>query len=89
MAEDYIQGNPDATWQELVDFLGEPEELAQGFLETLDPEVLERFQKRRNLFLVGLVAVLVIALVAVSCWAIHLWNVPTLIEATNVITIYE
>ena len=31
-AEEFLREKPDATRQELIDLLGDPEELAQGFL---------------------------------------------------------
>lgn len=88
MAEDFVQGKPDATAQEVADFLGDPRELAQGFLETLEPEVLERHQKRKKLFWVGLVAVLAAALVVVTCWALKIKNGPVNVEVTETIVIY-
>ena len=42
MADDFLQGKPDAAPDEVAGCLGEPEELAQCFLEELDPELLER-----------------------------------------------
>lgn len=88
MAEDFVQGKPDATVQEVSDYLGDPRELAQGFLETLDQDILERYQKRKRRFRVGLVAVLAIALVVVTCWAIDLYTTPYRIEVSS-ITIVE
>ena len=49
MADDFLQGKPDATPDEVAGFLGEPEELAQCLLEELDPELLERRKRRRKL----------------------------------------
>lgn len=89
MAEDYVQGNPDATPQDIAGFLGDPQELAQGFLETLDPEVIAQHRKRKKLLRWGGVAVLAVALIALSYWAMHLWNVPDVVEATTVITMCE
>lgn len=89
MAEDFVQGRPDATQQELVNYLGEPQELAQGFLETLDPDVLERYHRRKKLFRRGCVAVLVVALAAATAWGIYLWRMPMQIEVTGVITVHE
>lgn len=37
MAEDFFQSRPGATPEEAADYLGDPRELANGFLETLDP----------------------------------------------------
>lgn len=88
MAEDFAQGNPSATSQEIAGFLGDPQELAQGFLETLDPEVLERYHKQRKFFGTGLVAVLAAALIVVTCWAIKIQNEPAHLEAIETITVY-
>lgn len=86
-AEEFLRQKPDATRQELIDLLGDPEELAQGFLETLEPEVLERYRKRKKFLLRGCVAALVVVLVAMTCWAVNLRNEPNLVEITGVITI--
>ena len=87
MAEDFVQGKPDATQQELVDYLGEPQELAQGFLGTLDPDVLERYRRRKKLVLRGCIAVLVAALIGVSIWCAVLWHTPGELEVTETTTI--
>lgn len=89
MAEDYVQGNPDATPQDIAGFLGDPQELAQGFLETLDPEVIARHRKRKKLLRWGGVVVLAIAVIALICWGRRLQYDPYLLEATTVITMCE
>lgn len=88
MAEDFAQGRPEATREELVGYLGEPEELAQGFLETLEPEVLERYRKRKKFLMRGCIAVLIAALVVVSAWGIHLVKTPKTPEVVETIVIY-
>ena len=88
-AEEFLREKPGATRQELIDLLGDPEELAQGFLETLEPEVLERYRKRKKFLLRGCVAALVVMLIAMTCWAVKLRNEPNLVEVSQVITIYE
>lgn len=88
MAEDYMQGNPDATPQEGTDFLGDPRELAREFLDTLDPELLERYQKNRKIFRIGCVSVLAITLLIVStlfAWRISL---PAQMEVAETLTVY-
>lgn len=89
MAEDFIQGRPDATSQEVLEFLGKPKELAQGFLETLEPEILERYHKRKKFLLYTCVAALAMALLCVSIWAVHLWNVPRHIEITETLIVEQ
>lgn len=89
MAEDFVQGNPNATSREVTDFLGDPEELAQGFLETLDPDVLTLHRRKKMLFRWGCVAVLVLALVSVSVLSFYLKNEPKTVEITDTIIIYS
>lgn len=87
MAEDFILENPTATSQNVADFLGDPRELAQGFLETLDHDMLERYLRRKKLFRRGCVAVLVVALATSIVWGLRLWNTQSIeiIETTTVI----
>lgn len=89
MADDFVQGKPDAAPGEVAGCLGEPEELAQCFLEELDPELLERRKRRRKLggrILAGVVAAVVVSLcIAVGWLATH----RTHMEVTETLTIYE
>jgi len=89
MAEDFVQGRPEATREELVGYLGEPEELAQGFLETLEPEMLERYRKRKKFLLRGCVAVLAAALICVSAWFVYFWSITLDVEVTETTIIYR
>lgn len=88
MAEDFVQGKPDATPQELMDYLGKPRELAQGFLESLDEEIIEPYKSRKKLLLRGWIAILAIALIVVSVWGIHLCLTPKKVEMTETLIIY-
>lgn len=88
MAEDYMQGNPDATPQEVTDFLGDPRELAREFLDTLDPELLERYQKNRKIFRIGCVSVLAVALIIVTIWGGRRWSTPKTMEVAETLTVY-
>ena len=88
MIQDFIQNKPDATSQEVANFLGDPRELAQGFLETLDPEMLERYHRGKKLLLRGCIALLAVALVAVSVFGIFFKKTPVNLEMTETIVIY-
>lgn len=88
MIQDFIQSKPDATSQEVANFLGDPRELAQGFLETLDPEMLERYHRRKKFLLRGCIALLAVALVAVSVFGIFFKKTPVNLEMTETIVIY-
>lgn len=88
MIQDFIQNKPDATSQEVANFLGDPRELAQGFLETLDPEMLEHYRRRKKFLTCGCVVALAVALIGVSVWGIYIKNAPQDVEVTNTIIIY-
>lgn len=88
-AEDFLQNKPDASPRDLAGYLGEPEELARGFLETLDPEMLGRYRNRKKFLQRVCIAVLMAALIAVTCLAVKLWREPMNVEVTGVIKIYE
>ena len=87
MAEDYMQGNPDATPQEVTDFLGDPRELAREFLDTLDPELLERYQKNRKIFRWGFAVAMTMIVLLLGVWAVALKAQPIDMEVSRVITI--
>ena len=88
-AEEFLREKPDATRQELIDLLGDPEELAQGFLETLEPEVLERYQKRKKFLLRGCVAALITVSVTISVFAVTFKKTPVQVEINDTLTIYS
>lgn len=87
MAEDFIVGKPDATHEEVIAYLGEPEELAHGFLETLEPDVLNRYRIRKKFFLRGCITLLAIVLACVSIWCVQLLNEPNMVEVTETVVI--
>lgn len=93
MAEDFLQERPEATVQEAAGYLGEPGELAQGFLETLDPEVLAKHRRRKKVLrwgLAALTAVLVIAVIIyLGIWVRELRAQRLDVEVTQTIVIYE
>lgn len=89
MAEEFLQNHPEASSEEVADYLGEPQELAQGFLETLDQETLTRYRKRKKFFLFGCIAVLVVMLVGVIIWGNMIRHEPVTVEVIDVITIHD
>lgn len=93
IAEDFLQERPEATVQEAAGYLGEPGELAQGFLETLDPEVLAKYRRRKKLFRWGLAALAAALAAAViiylGIWVYDLRVQPFHVEVTQTIVIYE
>lgn len=92
MAEDLLRDSPEAGGQELTELLGEPRELAQGFLETLDPEILMKHRRRKKLIrwgLTALAAALAIAVIVyLGIWIHNLRAQPLELKATDTIIIY-
>ena len=89
MADDFVQGKPDATPDEVAGCLGEPEELVQCFLEELDPEMLERRKRRRKLGRRILAGVVAAAMILLLVWVVLLKTQPLLVEASETVIIYE
>ncbi len=74
--ERFLDEQPDATATEAAEYLGDPEELARGLLETLDQEELEQYRHRgarlRRGMVILLIAVLVAALIGTWMYVFHL-----------------
>ena len=86
--EDYLRECPEAGPAEVIQYLGQPEEVARTLLDSLDPAELEQARKRERLVQRALVTVLVLAFVAVAAWGIHLWGTPKNVEITETLIIY-
>lgn len=84
MAEDCLLNGSDDAAQDVAYYLGDPQELAQGFLKTLDQEVLKRYRRQKKFLLWGCIAVLAIMLVGVAIWGMR----PMTLEVTETVTIY-
>ena len=70
-------------------FVGEPEELAQCFLEELDPELLERRKRRRKLGRRIFAGVVAAAMILLLVWVVLLETQPMKVEVTERLIIYE
>ena len=90
IAEDFLQERPEATVQEAAGYLGEPGELAQGFLETLDPEVLAKHRRRKKVLHWGLAALAVAIILFLGAWVCELlWLRMIPVEVIDNLTVYE
>ena len=90
-ARQFTQEKPDATPEEVAAYLGDPQELAQGLLETLNQEELSRYRRRRKLLLRGVVALLAVALLGASIWGYYQYTHPpeaVFVETSTTLTIY-
>lgn len=84
---DYVEHNPDCSFDELVEQFGDPEDIAREFLDSYDYSSPKEISKktRRHKILITLLIIVLIALVAFCLdMARH-----TQAKATDVVTIYE
>jgi uncharacterized membrane protein len=49
LVEDFVEGKPDARFEDVYGFLGDPAALAETFLSTLDPEEISRYRRYRHI----------------------------------------
>lgn len=91
MTDDFLAENPDATLEELKNAIGEPEELASMFLESVDGEVVARYRKK--IILAKRVAVILLAVAFVTVTAFSIWAANyrhnAVITKESTIIIYE
>ncbi len=91
MAEDFLAEKPDATFDEVKNFIGEPRELAITFEKSSDRELIEAYRKRKQFIkraLIALAAVIFIAVVAFSIYAANI-RMNAVITREDTIIIYE
>lgn len=74
--QDYLQEQPDASWPEIEQMLGSPEDAAAAFMETLPPGTAEHWadvRKRRLRLVVAAVCLVFALLVGVIAffWTTH------------------
>jgi len=93
MAEDYAASNPDATFPQLKEFLGDPKDLAETFNQTLSPEHIVQYRKRRICIRISMIAILVAVVVAIANgiwywrWS-NVWYDVQVIKKETAITVY-
>jgi len=87
MVADFRQGNLHATEEDVLAFLGDPRELAQTYLESLNPAVLKRYSVQKTWLCRGLACTITLAVLLLSAWCIYLRTRPLAVEVTETITI--
>lgn len=92
IAQDFLAGKPDATWDEIEEFLGDPQELAQTMLEAENQEMLVRYRKRRLLLKRGTATLLVVLCITLAGLLTYILNMRAKappVVATETFIIYE
>ena len=91
MAEDFLAEKPDATFDEVKNFIGEPRELAITFEKSADMELIEAYRKRKLFIKRALIALFVLIFIAVVAVTIYVANyrMNVVITREDTIIIYE
>lgn len=91
MAEDFLAEKPDAAFDEVKNFIGEPKELAITFEKSVDMELIEAYRKRKLFIKRALIALFVLIFIAVVAVTIYVANyrMNVVITREDTIIIYE
>lgn len=89
-ADDFRQGNLEATEADVIEFLGDPKDLAMTFLETVDPDLLAQYQRKRAWLKLGIAVSAILAICLLSAWCFYLktYTIIPNITATETLIIY-
>lgn len=68
-ANRFLDEQPDLTFDQVEEYLGSPQELAQNYLDTLSPKDLSLFRERKKLALCATMAVILLLV----CLTVGLW----------------
>ena len=89
MIADFRQGNPSATEAEIINFLGEPQDLARTYLDTLDPQELKHYRRRALWIRRGCACAVATVIVVLAAWCCYLETRPGEFTVVETITIYS
>lgn len=71
MVVELQESNPNLGYSDVVDFLGEPQELASTFMERMDPAKVEAYQKKKKRIRISIVAFVVALIATLSIFSIY------------------
>ena len=71
MVVELQESNPNLGYSDVVDFLGEPQELASTFMERMDPAMVEGYKKKKKRIRISIVAFVVALIAALSIFSIY------------------
>ena len=81
-AERLRQEEPGISQEEIEAFLGEPEEVARMFEDTLDAAQVEQYRRRKKLRFGILIGVLLAGIIAALCLAYYMMVTPRCVSST-------
>ena len=71
MVMELQESDPTLGYSDVVDFLGEPQELASTFMERMDPAMVEGYKKKKKRIRISIVAFVVALIAALSIFSIY------------------
>lgn len=83
MVVELQESNPNLGYSDVVDFLGEPQELAGTFMERMDPAMVEGYKKKRKRIRISIIALVVAVIVALSVFTVYALRVQSEVEITR------
>ncbi len=87
MVEELRESNPDLDYSGVVEFLGEPQELASTFMECMDPAMVEGYKKKKKRIRISIVAFVAALIAALSIFSIYVIQLKSNAEITREDTI--
>ena len=66
---------PDLDYDGILEFLGDPEDLANSLMEQMSDEVIQKFEKKKKRIRTGVVTCVVAAIAVLSTFVIYTTNV--------------
>lgn len=71
MVVELQESDPNLGYSDVVDFLGEPQELADTFMERMDPAMVEGYKKKKKRIRISVVAFVAALIAALSIFSIY------------------
>ena len=84
-ANRFLDEQPDLTFDQVEEYLGSPQELAQNYLDTLSPEETAKFQKNKKLIIAALAVVFLLTATIAAVLFLERGQLPTVYVDTVVI----
>ena len=87
MVMELQESDPNLGYSDVVDFLGEPQELASTFMERMDPAMVEGYKKKKKRIRISIVAFVAALIAALSIFSIYVIQLKSNAEFTREDTI--
>ena len=83
MVVELQESDPNLGYSGVVDFLGEPQELASTFMERMDPAMVEGYKKKKKRIRISIIALVVAVIAALSVFTVYALRVQSEVEITR------